>query len=116
MLLIANSHAFEAALLSKCDFITEFMSSQSKMDDLIGNVLRLLFSNVLLQYSINRNTTKLLFVLSEKLREPGSLMTGSIIIMCANMADVEYVTGRLTQANIKCTDFDSYFSLNQMSK
>lgn len=36
--------------------------------------------------------------------------------MCANQADVKFVTGHLTQANIKCIDLDDQYSGNQMSK
>lgn len=43
-------------------------------------------------------------------------MTGSIVIMCANKMDVKHVTGSLTQANIKCIEFDDQYSGNQMSK
>lgn len=55
------------------------------------------------------------FILIERLRYDTRL-TGSIVIVCANEDDVKMASGHLTQANIKCSQFDSLFSGNQMSK
>lgn len=43
-------------------------------------------------------------------------LNGSIVIMCANRNDVKFVSGHLTQANIKCTELAEQYSGNQTSK
>lgn len=53
---------------------------------------------------------------TEKLNDPEIMITGSIVIMCCSEAEVKYVTGYLTQANIRCTEFDEHYSGNQISK
>lgn len=45
-----------------------------------------------------------------------SKLVGSVVIICTTKMEVKHVTGRLTQANIKCIEFDDQFSGNQMSK
>ncbi|XP_055299568.1 uncharacterized protein LOC129567060 isoform X2 [Sitodiplosis mosellana] len=85
MLLIGDRTPFEAALCAECIFVTEFIMSEGKINDLI-----------------------------EKLLDQHGIMTGSIVIVCSNLSEVKYVTGSLTQANIKCKDFDNTFSLNQL--
>lgn len=87
MLLTGDRTPFEAALFADCFFAVEFLPCELKIKDLI-----------------------------EKLQDPYSQISGSIVIVCANIQDVKYVAGCLTQSNIKCTDFDSFFSLNQLSK
>lgn len=86
MVLIGNGTPCEAALFANCNFRSEFILTKSKIGDLIG-----------------------------KLRNESNNVTGSIVIICANKDDAKYVTGHLTQANIKCIEFDTLFSRNQMS-
>lgn len=124
MLLIGERTPFEAALFADCCFVTEFMETRDKIGDLIGkfhffisktNVSCSIFQNCISCVFWNHsNDMKRTFLISsaDKLHQ----MTGSIVIVCANEAEVKYVTGHLTQENVKCTDFDKYFSMNQMSK
>ncbi|XP_031623585.1 uncharacterized protein LOC116340951 isoform X2 [Contarinia nasturtii] len=85
MVLSGDRTPFEAALFAECFFVVEFLPAEVKISDLI-----------------------------DKLQDPHSKMYGSIVIVCTNIQDVKYVSGCLTQSNIKCTDFDSFFSLNQL--
>lgn len=52
----------------------------------------------------------------DKLSDSENQITGSTVIVCCNYEEVKAVVGHLTQANIKCTDLNKQFSLNQMSK
>lgn len=105
MISIGDQTPFEAAILANCHFSVAFEVSTEKIRLIIGKYI---FSHLLFQKMLHSFT-----LFAEKLQYR---LSGSVVIMCANEGDVKFVSGHLTQANIKCIGLDNQYSRNQISK
>lgn len=117
MVLIEVQAALEAALFARCRFYTEPIELDDKIKDLVCKsiLLERFFKKIRSNHFYRNKFDIISCFLIDKLKHADSNLTGSIVIMCATTAETKIVTGHLTQANIRCTDFDTLFSSNQMS-
>lgn len=128
MISIGGRSPFEAALFANCHFSAAFEENTVKIKRLIGKLsfyvsLKIIFIELrsfhsrVFQHTLHLskcyNLRIFYFIFIEKLQYR---LNGSIVIMCATRADVKFVSGHLTQANIKCIELDDQYSGNQMSK